>query len=141
MGGFLHYPRRRWPHALQSLIPGLWRRYRRWHWDNSEDRSCSSPALSEGRHSNLARRSVAVCGVVVFVVPNVQRPHPGPCGRHTRVEDTADNFTIGQYIIIVVPFAGGTGSRCASQSEIVLLHRIPSPALIEGTPAPPEKPG
>jgi hypothetical protein len=33
-----HYARQRWPHnpAVQSLIPGLWRRYRRWHNDNSE---------------------------------------------------------------------------------------------------------
>ena len=22
--------------AVESLIPGLWRRYRRWHWDNSD---------------------------------------------------------------------------------------------------------
>jgi hypothetical protein len=30
-----HYARQRWPHdaAVQSLIPGLWRRYQRWHWD------------------------------------------------------------------------------------------------------------
>ena len=27
-----HYARQRWPHdpAIQSLIPGLWQRYRRW---------------------------------------------------------------------------------------------------------------
>jgi hypothetical protein len=33
-----HYARQRWPHdpVVQSLIPGLWRRYRRWQWDNSE---------------------------------------------------------------------------------------------------------
>ena len=30
------YARQRWPHdaAVQSLIPGLWHRYRRWHNDN-----------------------------------------------------------------------------------------------------------
>jgi hypothetical protein len=33
-----HYARQRWPHdpAAQSLIPGLWQRYRRW-----EGRHCS----------------------------------------------------------------------------------------------------
>jgi hypothetical protein len=33
-----HYARQRWPHdpAVQSLMPGLWRRHRRWQWDNSE---------------------------------------------------------------------------------------------------------
>jgi hypothetical protein len=33
-----HYARQRWPHdaAVQSLMPGLWRRYRRRQWDNSE---------------------------------------------------------------------------------------------------------
>jgi hypothetical protein len=32
-----HYARQRWPHdpAIQSLIPGLWQRYRRW-----EERHC-----------------------------------------------------------------------------------------------------
>ena len=33
-----HYVRQRWPYdaAVQSLIPGLWQRYRRWHNDNSK---------------------------------------------------------------------------------------------------------
>jgi hypothetical protein len=33
-----HYARQRWPHdpAVQSLIPALWQRYRRWHNDNSQ---------------------------------------------------------------------------------------------------------
>jgi hypothetical protein len=32
------YAHQRWPHdpAVQSLLPGLWRRYRRWQYDNSE---------------------------------------------------------------------------------------------------------
>ena len=35
LGAMRHYARHRWPHdaAVQSLIPGLWRRYRRWQWD------------------------------------------------------------------------------------------------------------
>jgi hypothetical protein len=33
-----HYARQRWPHdpAVRSLIPGVWQRYRRWQYDNSE---------------------------------------------------------------------------------------------------------
>jgi hypothetical protein len=35
-----HYARQRRAHdpAVQSIIPGLWRRYRRWQYDNSEGR-------------------------------------------------------------------------------------------------------
>jgi len=38
LGAMRHYARHRWPHdaAVQSLIPGLWQRYRRWQYDHSE---------------------------------------------------------------------------------------------------------
>jgi hypothetical protein len=56
-----------------------------------------------------ARCSVAVCRASVFLVPDVQCPHPWSCYGRTCIEDTAENFAIGQHVIIVVlPFAEGT---------------------------------
>jgi hypothetical protein len=42
-----------------------------------------SPALGQGRYGSLARRSVAVCWAAVFVLPDVQCPHPRPCYGHS----------------------------------------------------------
>ena len=87
------------------------------------------PAFGEGGHGSLACRSVAVCRAAVFVVSDVQCPHPWPCYGYTRIEDTADNFATGQHVIIVVlPLGGGTKGRCAFQCEVILFHRV-SPGL------------
>src|SRR5262249_7740804 len=80
------------------------------------------PALCERCHRSLARRSVAVCRVAVFVVPDVQCPHPGPCYGHARLEDTADNFAMCKHVEIVVARCVTKGRR-AFQSEVILFHR------------------
>src|SRR5215471_7903792 len=65
-----------------------------------------------------------MCRAPVFVLPDVQCPHPWPCYEHARLEDAADNFPRGQHIeIVIAPFVGGTKGRCAFQSKVVLLHR------------------
>src|SRR5438067_5389543 len=88
------------------------------------ERSFVSPALGKRCHGGLACRSVAMCRAAVFVVSDVQCPHPWPCYGHTRIEDTADNFAVGQHVIIVVlPFPGQTSERCAFQREVILFHR------------------
>ena len=95
-------------------------------------KSLPPPALSERRHGSLAGRSVAVCRTAVFEVPDVQCPHPGPCYGHSRLEDTADNFVIGQHVkVVVIPFAGGTGGRCGFQSEVILFRDSPGLTLPE----------
>jgi hypothetical protein len=53
------------------------------------------------------------------MVPEGERPHPGRSyGRGVGFEDAADNDAISQHIIIIIiPFAGWTTSRCAFEDQ------------------------
>jgi hypothetical protein len=55
------------------------------------------PTLGEGRYGSLAHGSVAVCRAAVFVVSNVQCPHPNR--RSSRLEERSYLLSL----VIVVP--------------------------------------
>src|SRR6516164_4080594 len=82
------------------------------------------PALGERRHRGLARLGVAVCRPAVAVIAEGERPEPRRSYRRSDgFHDAADHDAIRKHVVIVVfPLAGGTGSRCALEGEIVLLH-------------------
>jgi hypothetical protein len=112
--------------ALRSSQPPSWLRA-----------AIPPPALGEGRYGGVARRSVTVCWAALFVLADVQCPHPRPCYGHVRPEEAANNFAVGQDVeIVIAPVAGGT--PCAFQSEVILLHRDAPDLVAESTPAPPE---
>src|SRR5262249_10848290 len=96
-----------------------------------------TPAANSSRtppwQSRASQRSR--CRVAVFVVPDVQCPHPGPCYGHTRLEDTADNFAMCKHVEIVVAPCVTKGRR-AFQSEVILFHRD-TPANANRTGSPP----
>jgi hypothetical protein len=93
-----------------------------------------------GRYGGLARRNVTVCWAALFMLADVQCPHPRPCYGHVRPEDAANNFAVGQDVrIVIAPVAGGT--PCAFQSEVILLHPNAPDLVAESTPARPERPG
>jgi hypothetical protein len=58
------------------------------------------------------RRRIAVRWRVIFVVSEVQRPHPRRSyWRCIGLEDAANNFAVGEHVeIVVIPFAGGARS-------------------------------
>src|SRR5262249_38406431 len=78
-----------------------------------------SPALGERRHSIPARRSVAVRRRAIFMLhPRFKGRHNQlihyPYRRRVNLQDAADDGAIGKHdAVVVVPLAGGAGSRGA----------------------------
>jgi hypothetical protein len=77
------------------------------------------PALCKIAHGGLACRSIAVCGRATFAMPEGKCPHPGFSDRRSICfEDAADDYAISEHVVvIVIPLAGGAGSRGAFQNR------------------------
>ena len=70
------------------------------------------PTLSERSHRGFACLSIAVCGRVIFVVAEHQRPHPGRSyGRGVYLQDAPDDSAIREHVeVVVIPLAGWAAS-------------------------------
>ena len=64
----------------------------------------------------------AVGGRATFLVREDEGPHPrGRVG----LEDAPHNRAVRQHVeVIVLPFTGRAGGRCAFEDEIILFHRV-----------------
>jgi hypothetical protein len=90
------------------------------------------PALGECCHRSLAGRGITVGRAAVFVVPDVQCPHPRPCYGHARLEDAADHSALRKHVeIVVVPLAGRPTKRRPLE-QVVFLHSLFFLAQIRG---------
>jgi hypothetical protein len=61
----------------------------------------------------------------IFVMPERQRPHPRcPDRRSIGLEDASYNRAVRQHVeILVIPFAGRPGGRCAFEDQLVWHDR------------------
>jgi hypothetical protein len=87
--------------------------------------SLPPPALGECRQCSLER-----CGIAMrrrAVVSEGERPHPRHAHRDGgRLHDPANDDSVAEHVVVViVPFAGETKGRRASEDEVVALHRAP----------------
>src|SRR5438045_512073 len=73
--------------------------------------------------SPVSSPSLRVRWRAALMVWEYQRPHPGRSyGRGVSLEDTADNFAIGEHVIVViVPLAGRARDRCALEDSLRAL--------------------
>jgi hypothetical protein len=82
------------------------------------------PTLGKRCHRSLARRLIAVCGCAVLVVPRGQRPHPRRSTADPDFKDAADNFAIGNHVVVVIaPFARLAIKRRAFQEQVIFVYR------------------
>src|SRR5262245_25827101 len=93
--------------------------------DGTAENLLPPPTLSERHHCGIARRLIAVCRRAVLVMAEGERPHPRrPDRRGLCFHDAADDDAISEHVkVVVVPLAGGAGSRGAFEDQVVLVHR------------------
>src|SRR5215472_1456745 len=79
---------------------------------------------SDAGPRSTTRSRASACGPMMS---KGQRPHPRHAHRHGgRLHDPANDDSVAEHVVVVIiPFAGGTAGRCASEDEVVALHRAP----------------